>query len=55
MAAVVDSSYMTALGDAFAAIKSGAAANYTISDGYREYFFDGFSIMVKSEDQDVGR
>ncbi len=52
---LVDSSYMTALGDAFAAIKAGDADDYSISDGYREYFFDGFSIMVKSESQDVGR
>ena len=32
---VVDSSYMTALGDAFAAIKAGDADDYAISDGYR--------------------
>ena len=44
---VVDSSYMTALGKAFADIKSGAAGDYTISDGIREYQFDGFSVMVK--------
>ena len=44
---VVDSSYMTALGQAFSDIKSGVADDYTISDGIREYQFDGFSVMVK--------
>jgi hypothetical protein len=46
---------MTALGDAFAAIKANTASDYTISDGYREYHFDGFSIIVKSDEQGVGR
>ena len=41
--------FMTALGAAFAAIESGAASDYTISDGYREYSFDGFSIIVGPE------
>ncbi len=44
---VVDSRYMTALGEAFADIESGAAIDYTISDGVREYQFDGFSVIVK--------
>lgn len=44
---VVDSSYMTALGQAFADIASGAATDVTISDGNREYHFDGFSVIVK--------
>lgn len=44
---VVDGSYMTALGQAFADIQSGAATNVTVSDGIREYHFDGFSVMVK--------
>ena len=44
---VVDGSYMTALGQAFADIRSGRAGNYTLSDGLREYFFDGFSVIVK--------
>ena len=46
---VVDASYMTALGQAFADIKSGDVSDYTISDGIREYQFDGFSVMVKEE------
>ncbi|MDX1405334.1 MAG: MBL fold metallo-hydrolase [Woeseiaceae bacterium] len=44
---VVDSSYMTALGQAFADIKSGKASDFTLSDGLREYEFDGFSVIVK--------
>ena len=44
---MVDASYMTALGQAFADIQSGAAKNYSISDGHREYHFDGFSVIVK--------
>jgi hypothetical protein len=47
---VVDSAYMTALGQAFADIESGAATDVTISDGVREYFFDGFSVMVNDSD-----
>lgn len=43
---VVDSSYMTALGQAFADIAAGTATDVTLSDGYREYHFDGFSIIV---------
>ena len=43
---VVDSSYMTALGEAFAAIEEGRATDVTLSDGYREYHFDGFSVIV---------
>lgn len=46
---VVDASYMTAMGQAFADIKSGNAGDYTISDGVREYYFDGFSVMVKEQ------
>ena len=44
---VVDASYMTALGQAFADIQSGAATDFTLSDGVREYHFDNFSVMVK--------
>lgn len=44
---VVDASYMTALGQAFEDIQSGAATDYTLSDGVREYHFDDFSVMVK--------
>jgi glyoxylase-like metal-dependent hydrolase (beta-lactamase superfamily II) len=44
---VVDSRYMTALGQAFADIQSGAASEYTVSDGHREYFFEDFSVIVK--------
>jgi glyoxylase-like metal-dependent hydrolase (beta-lactamase superfamily II) len=43
---VVDSSYMTALGQAFADIEAGRADDVTISDGYREYHFEGFSVIV---------
>jgi len=46
---LVDSSYMTALGQAFADIQSGAASDFTLSDGHREYHFDGFSVIVKDE------
>ena len=46
---VVDASYMTALGHASADIQSGAALDYTISDGLREYQFDGFSVIVKEQ------
>ena len=46
---VVDASYMTALGHAFADIQSGAALDYPISDGLREYQFDGFSVIVKEQ------
>ena len=44
---VVDSSYMTALGQAFADIESGEATDVTVSDGNREYHFDGFSVIVR--------
>jgi len=44
---MVDASYMTALGQAFADIESGNASDVTISDGNREYHFDGFSVIVK--------
>lgn len=47
---VVDASYMTALGQAFADIKSGAATDVTVSDGNREYHFDGFSVIVNGQD-----
>jgi glyoxylase-like metal-dependent hydrolase (beta-lactamase superfamily II) len=43
---VVEPAYMTALGDAFAAIESGTADDFVMSDGFREYRFDGFSIIV---------
>ena len=43
---VVDSAYMTALGQAFADVDAGRAGDMTISDGVREYHFDGFSIIV---------
>jgi len=47
---MVDASYMTALGQAFADIKSGDATNVTVSDGNREYHFDDFSIIVKGQE-----
>ena len=43
---VVEPAYLTALGDAFAAIESGTAHDFVMSDGFREYRFDGFSIVV---------
>lgn len=46
---VVDGRYMTALGKAFADIKSGAAGDFVLSDGLREYPFDDFSVIVKDQ------
>jgi glyoxylase-like metal-dependent hydrolase (beta-lactamase superfamily II) len=43
---VVEPAYMTALGDAFAAIETGTADDFVSADGFREYRFDGFSIIV---------
>lgn len=43
---VVEPRYMTALGDAFAAIENGKTDDYVMADGFREYRFDGFSIIV---------
>ena len=45
---VVDGSYMIALGLAFEQIKAGTI-EYEITDGNREYQFDGFSVIVKGE------
>ena len=45
---VVDPGYMTALGDAFAAIENGTAGDYLLADGLREYRFDGFSVIVNA-------
>lgn len=47
---VVDASYMTALGQAFADIQSGAATDVTISDSNREYHFGDFSVIVKNDE-----
>lgn len=52
---VVAASYMTALGAAFAAIQAGTAKDFSISDGFREYFFDGFSIITREAEQQTGR
>ena len=46
--AIVDGSYMIALGRAFEEIKAGTA-EYMMTDGNREYQFDGFSVIVKDE------
>jgi glyoxylase-like metal-dependent hydrolase (beta-lactamase superfamily II) len=46
---VVDGRYMTALGQAFADIKSGKAKDFTVSDGLFEYQFDGFSVIVREQ------
>ncbi len=51
---VVDADYMTALGNAFASIQAGTADDVTVSDGYREYQFDGFSVIVRGTDQGAG-
>ncbi|MCH8307568.1 MAG: MBL fold metallo-hydrolase [Proteobacteria bacterium] len=45
---IVDGSYMIALGRAFEEIKAGIA-EYMMTDGNREYQFDGFSVIVKDE------
>ena len=46
---VVEPRYMTALGEAFTAIEDGTADDYVVADGYREYRFDGFSIIVNAD------
>ena len=46
---VVAPRYMTALGEAFAAIEDGTADDYVMTDGFREYRFDGFSIIVDAD------
>ena len=46
---VVDSSYMTALGRAFAEIDAGTITDFTMADGLREYEFDGFSVIVRDD------
>ena len=51
----VDSSYMTALGAAFDAIEAGTADDVTISDGYREFHFEGFSIIVRDGTTPAGQ
>ena len=43
---VVGPQYMTALGDAFSAIANGTADDYVTADDFREYRFDGFSVIV---------
>ena len=45
---IVDGNYMISLGIAFAQIKAGTA-DHVITDGNREYLFDGFSVIVKGE------
>ncbi|ANO50713.1 MBL fold metallo-hydrolase [Woeseia oceani] len=49
---VVDGAYLTAMHAAFRAIQSGAIDEFTVTDGNREYFFDGFSIIVKGTSPD---
>jgi glyoxylase-like metal-dependent hydrolase (beta-lactamase superfamily II)/membrane-bound inhibitor of C-type lysozyme len=44
--------YMVALGDAFTAIANGAADDYVTADGFREYRFDGFSVIVDARGPD---
>jgi glyoxylase-like metal-dependent hydrolase (beta-lactamase superfamily II) len=46
---VVAPHYMTALGEAFATIEDGTADDYVMADGFREYRFDGFSIIVDAD------
>jgi len=43
---VADVHYMIALNDAFAAIRAATAPPPVETDGFLEYFFDGFSIIV---------
>jgi len=45
---IVDGEYMTALGLAFEQIKAGSV-EFVVTDGNREYQFDGFSVIVKGE------
>jgi glyoxylase-like metal-dependent hydrolase (beta-lactamase superfamily II) len=45
---IVDSSYMLALGLAFEQIKAGTV-EYEVTDGNREYQFDGFSVIVEGD------
>lgn len=52
---VVDSSYMTALGDAFADIRAGKAKNYAVSDGNYEYQFGGFSVIVRADEPGLAK
>ncbi len=47
---IADSRYAAALGRAFTEIQSGEAQNFTLSDGLREYHFDGFSVLTKAQD-----
>jgi glyoxylase-like metal-dependent hydrolase (beta-lactamase superfamily II) len=47
---IVDGSYMVALGTAFEQIKAGGV-EYMVTDGNREYQFDGFSVIVKGEQE----
>lgn len=47
---VVDGDYLVAMAAAFKAIKSGSINEYTVTDGNRQYFFDGFSIIVDPAD-----
>lgn len=49
---VVDGAYLTAMDAAFRGIQSGTVDEFTITDGNREYFFDGFSVIVKGTDPD---
>jgi glyoxylase-like metal-dependent hydrolase (beta-lactamase superfamily II) len=43
---MVEPGYMTALGEAFAAIERGTAGDFVMADGLREYRFDRFSVIV---------
>ncbi|MEX0706539.1 MAG: MBL fold metallo-hydrolase [Woeseia sp.] len=44
---IADGDYIVAMHEAFKAIANGTAGDYTVSDGNREYPFDGFSIIVR--------
>jgi glyoxylase-like metal-dependent hydrolase (beta-lactamase superfamily II) len=48
---IVDGSYMIAFGFAFEQIKAGDV-EYVVTDGNREYQFDGFSVIVKGENNE---
>lgn len=46
---IVDGSYLVAMDQAFRAIQAGTHDDWVLSDGNREYFFDGFSIIVAGD------
>jgi len=47
---VADGDYIVAMDRAFEAISAGTADDYTMTEGNRQYYFDGFSIIVDPQD-----